>query len=259
MSAVRQPSHFACVLLAVSLAALTCARAADDPPKGTPAPPEYRAALVAAVRAFNARDFAGTIAAVDTAEAIRPPTAMTLNMRGAALLEQKKYDEGSAFFRKALELDPKFHPARFNLCEVPFIQGRYPEARAMFSQLLVEDSHDQLVRYRVLLTWLLEKNDAEAQRVLEAIPFPGDTPAYYYGQAAWEFAHDHADEAKKWVARGNWVFKPGATANYSQPFVTLGWLTEPPPATPRLPDGPSIPFPKPPAGQSAPSPKPQVP
>jgi hypothetical protein len=116
------------------------------------------------------------------------------------------------------------------------VQKRYAEARAMFMKLLEENPKDELVQFRILLTWLLEKNDAEARRVLEAIPFPSDTPAYYYGNAAWEFAHGNEAEGNKWVMRGNWVFKTEITANFSQPFIEIGWLTAPPAASAALPE-----------------------
>ena len=224
----------ACILLLISLLAADCIRAAEDPLKSPS--PEYVKALREAVRAFNARDFTTTLKAIDTAESLYPPNALTLNTRGAALIEQKKFDEGAAYCRKALELDPKFYPARFNLCEVPLVQRRYAEARAMFARLREENPKDELVQFRILLTWLLDKNDAEARRALDAIPFPGNTPAYYYGNAAWEFAHANSVEANKWVMRGNWVFKPDVTSNFSQPFLEIGWLKTAPGTSTTLPE-----------------------
>ncbi|MEA3209752.1 MAG: hypothetical protein QOE70_2809 [Chthoniobacter sp.] len=200
------------------------------------APPAYLEALRNAVRNFNARDFPKTIEALDDAERIRPPSALTLNTRGASLIEMKQYDQGAALCRKAVELDPQFYPARFNLCEVLLVQKRYREARELFQKLLDENSGDELVRFRILLTWLLEKNDTQARRILDSIPFPGNTPAYYYGNAAWEFAHENAPEAQKWIMRGNWVFKPQITVNFSQPFQEIGWITDTPGASKTLPE-----------------------
>jgi tetratricopeptide (TPR) repeat protein len=218
----------ACVLLAATAAA------AEDPLLN--APPDYVAAVREAVRAFTERDFDATLKAIDRAEVLAPPNPLTLNTRGAVLIEQKKFDAGVAWCRKALALDPKFYPARFNLCEVPLVQKRYAEARAMFKELLDENPKDELVRFRILLTWLLENNDFEAHRALDAIPFPGNTPAYYYGNAAWEFAHANPVEANKWVMRGNWVFRPEITANFSQPFIEIGWLTRAPGPSTTLPE-----------------------
>ncbi len=223
-----------CALFAAFFTAVDRGWAVEDLLKNSP--PEYIAALREAVRAFNSRDFNATLKAVDAAEAISPPNPLTLNTRGAALIEQKKFDEGSEYCRKALELDPQFYPARFNLCEVPLVRKRYAEARTMFQRLLDENPKDELVKYRILLTWLLENNDAEARRVLDSIPFPGNTPAYYYGNAAWEFSHGNPAEAKKWVMRGNWVFRPEITTNFSQPFIEIGWLKEAPAPSPTLPE-----------------------
>jgi len=200
------------------------------------APPEYFAALRDAVAAFTARDFEKTLKAIDAADAILPPNPITLNTRGAVLIEQKKFAEGEEYCRKALALDPKFYPARFNLCEVPLVQRRYSEARTMFQKLLDENPKDELAQYRILLTWLLDKNDVEARKVLDAIPFPSNTCAYYYGHAAWEFAHGNMAEGEKWVIRGNWVFKPEMTNNFSQPFVEIGWLKAVPGQSNTLPE-----------------------
>ncbi len=224
----------ACVLFTAWFVSVDRGWCAEDP--FAKAPPEYLTALREAVRAFNARDFAATVKAIDAAEAILPANPLTLNTRGAALIEQKKFDEGAEYCRKALAIEPTFYPARFNLCEVPLVQKRYPEARAMFQKLLDENPKDELVQFRILLTWLLEKKDEEARKTLEAIPFPGNTPAYYYGNAAWEFAHDNAAEGAKWVMRGNWVFKPDVTANFSQPFIEVGWLKAVPPPSATLPE-----------------------
>lgn len=222
-----------CVLAVLSLFAAGPARAQEELRN---APPEYIAALREALRTFTLRDFAGTLKAVDAAEAILPPNPVTLNTRGAVLIEEKKFEEGEAFCRKALAIDPKFYPARFNLCEVPLVQKRYAEARKMFQQLLDENPKDELSQFRILLTWLLEKNDVEARRVLDAIPFPSNTPAYYYGNAAWELAHGNDAEGQKWVMRGNWVFPAELTNNFSQPFVEIGWLKRAPAQSRTLPE-----------------------
>ena len=147
------PRLLACVLTATLLVSAHSGRAAEDPLKD--ASPEYITALREAVRAFNARDFPATLKALDAAEGLNPPNPLTLNTRGAALIEQRKFDEGIEYCRKALAIDAKFYPARFNLCEVPLVQKRYAEARGMFQKLFDENPKDELVQYRILLTWLL--------------------------------------------------------------------------------------------------------
>src|SRR4051812_14741816 len=97
-------SLLACVFIAISLPALHAAPAGVLDPMKTPSP-EYIAALREAVRAFNARDFEGTLKAIDSAERLNPPNPLTLNTRGAALIEQRRFDEGLEYCQKALALD----------------------------------------------------------------------------------------------------------------------------------------------------------
>ena len=221
---------------------------AQDAPRLRDAPPEYLATLREAVAAFTARDFPKTLQLIDAAEVMLPPNPLTLNTRGAVLIEQKQYVEGEEYCRKALAIDPQFYPARFNLCEVPLLQKHYAEARELFLKLLEENPKDETAQFRVLLTWLLEKNDGEARKVLEAIPFPGNSCAYYYGNAAWAFAHGEEEEGNKWVMRGNWVFTPEQTGNFSLPFIEIGWLKREPGPSNGLPGayspaaGTSVPF-----------------
>lgn len=205
-------------------------------PAATQFPPEYIEAIRTAVRSFADRDFPKTLEALDKAEKIMPPSPITLNTRGAIFIEQKKFAEGAELVNRALAIDPKFYPARFNLCEIPMMQKNYKEAREMFQKILDDLPKDELVMYRILLTYLLEKNDVEARRTLDRIPFPGKTAAYYYGNAAWEFAHGNPEEGHKWVKRGNWVFNQQMTVNFSDALKEAGWLTETPGVTATLPD-----------------------
>ena len=120
-------------------------------------------------------------------EKMAPPNAHTVNTRAAVMIEQHQYDEGRRLCQEALKLDPKYYPAKFNLGEIPLMEGKYPEARAIFQTLLNANPRDELVQFRIFLTYLLEKNDAAAREILGKLKFPSDTPAFYYANAAWEF------------------------------------------------------------------------
>jgi tetratricopeptide (TPR) repeat protein len=226
-------------LLIASLLAGAAAIAADKPlevPKewkptpSTPSPSQikypqpYVRAVAEAVRAFQARDWPRTIAALDKADKILPPTPMTLNLRGALLIEDRKFDEGTKLCEQALKIDPKFYPARFNLAEIPLMQKNYVEARTRFRKFVEENPKDELARFRVFLTYLLERNYDDSRKELDQIPFPGDTPAYYFANASWEFAHDRADEAKKWLGRANWTFGPDKSSNFLNSLYEIGWI-----------------------------------
>src|SRR3954470_11878548 len=76
---------------------------------------EFRGALHRAVASFNARDFRAATKECDVLDKIQPDTAVVLNMRGAIALEERRFADGETFCKKAVEVDPKFFPARFNL------------------------------------------------------------------------------------------------------------------------------------------------
>ena len=187
-------------------------------------PQHYIQAATEVLRAFRARDWERTRIALDKADKILPPTPLTLNTRGAMLIEQKDFEGGARLCEAALKIDPKFYPARFNLAEIPLVQGRYAESRKMFEKFVRENPKDELARFRVFLTLLLEKNYDDARRTIDQIPFPGDTPAYYYANAAWEFAHESPAEAKKWLGRADWTFGPDKCATFADSLYEVGWM-----------------------------------
>ena len=112
-------------------------------------PPQYIQAVNEVFRAFRTRDWDRTRAALEKADQILPPTPMTLNTRGAIFIEEKNYEEGARLCEEALKLDPKFYAARFNLAEIPLVQGRYAESRKLFEKFIRENPKDELARSRM--------------------------------------------------------------------------------------------------------------
>jgi tetratricopeptide (TPR) repeat protein len=199
--------------------------AVEDPLRTYPS--DYAKLLRDSMRSFSERDFATAIALIDKADTIHAPTATSLNVRGAVAIEERRFEEGRNLCIEALKLDPKFFPARFNLAEIPFVKGNYAEARNIFQRLEEEHPRDELLQFRIYLTYLLEKNEAAAKDALDHVPFLSNTPIYYYSYAAWEFAHGNPKSGKEWIERGNWVFPPFKTRNYADVFFDLGWLPRP--------------------------------
>lgn len=192
-------------------------------------PAAYIKAVTEVIRAFRTRDWPLTLELLDKADKIHPPSPLTLNTRGAIAIEERKFEDGVRLCQEALKLDPKFYPARFNLAEIELVQGRYAEARKMFEKFVRENPKDELARFRVFLTYLLEKNYDDARRSIDQIPFPGDTPAYYYANASWEFAHDRATEGHKWLGRADWIFGPEKSSTFADSLYELGWIKRPAP------------------------------
>lgn len=191
--------------------------------------PEYQTAVMEAVRSFSKRDFKSSISLIERAEKIYAPTAMTVNMRAAIAIEEKRFAEGRELCLKALELDPKFFPALFNLAEIPFMQGKYAEARLAYEKLQSGQGDDDLIKFRMFLTYLLEKNEEQASAALEKIPLLNDSPVYFYAHAAWEFAHGNRKRAMENVESAETVFPPVKNRNFVGVFYDLGWMERPAP------------------------------
>src|SRR5437868_5641907 len=183
-----------------------------------------------ALQAYEQRDFDSAAKLAEQADTAKPNQPQVLNLRGAILLEQQKYDEAEGFFKEALKVDPKFREAQFNLADVPFRNKDYTKARDRFQALLKQtpggdkNQAAQLINFKVFLTYLLEGKDSRAQKLMEQFQFSGDTPALYYAEAAWQFKHDNADKANDWIASARKIYPSASNALYAGGFYDLGWL-----------------------------------
>lgn len=215
-----------CLIIAVVACSLFSARAAEEIAKDQS--PAYISAIQNAMRSFSARDFKTVLTYVDQAETIHQKSALTLNIRAAVAIEEKRFEEGRELLLQALQLDPRFFPALFNLAEIPFMQGKYSEARLAYEKLTDDDATAELIRFRIYLTYLLEKNDERAKAILDALPLLNDTPIYFYAHAAWEFAHGNTKDAQSYLKSAEAVFPPSRLANFADVFYDLGWLKRAP-------------------------------
>jgi tetratricopeptide (TPR) repeat protein len=222
-------SRLSALLLAVVclLGAIRLSPAAEGVSKGYPE--GYKRLMTDVFHCYLNRDFRQALKLLDKADQLVPDTPMALNTRAAIAIEERRFADGERYCKAALEKDPTFELATFNLAEIPFIQKNYDAARKIYRGLLDEHPADEMIQFRIYLTYLLEKNDAAAQTRLEAFKFPSTSGAYYYAHAAWEFAHDNPSEGRTWVRSGDWVFSPAKNANLAAVFCDLGWLDRPKP------------------------------
>src|SRR5437899_277358 len=183
-----------------------------------------------ALQAHEQRDFDSAARLAEQADTAEPNQPQVLNLRGAILLEQQKYDEAEGFFKQTLKADPKFREAQFNLADVPFRNKDYAKARDRFQALLKQtpggdkNQAAQLINFKVFLTYLLEGKDSRAQKLMEQFQFSGDTPALYYAEAAWEFQHDNVDKANDWITSARKIYPSASNTLYAGGFYDLGWL-----------------------------------
>ena len=193
-------------------------------------PLEFQTKFRQAAAAFAARDFDRAQQLAEQADGIMPNTVMIWNLKGAIAIERGRYEEADGYLHRALELDPDHYPVIFNLTEIPFRQKKYAEARAAMEKLLAKNPKDELVQYRIFLSYLFEKNDEQAKEALDKIVFPGNSPAYYYAHAAWSLAHNDRKDAESWLKSSAYVFKPAQNELFASSLREVKWL--PPLPTP---------------------------
>ncbi|MEO5719529.1 MAG: tetratricopeptide repeat protein, partial [Chthoniobacterales bacterium] len=189
-----------------------------------------QADLARAERALRQRDFDGAWKLLDQVDAIAPNQAVTYDLRGEILLEQGKIDEAETALRNALAADPQLLSARYNLARVPFARKDFAAARKELEALrgafsgAGEERREQLIRYQIYLTLLLEGREGAAQKAMEEFKMMDDSPALYYAQAAWAFQHGNARQGKNWVANAGNLFSAELNRRFAAPFADLGWL-----------------------------------
>lgn len=150
-----------------------------------------------------------------------PGDPFVLNLFGAAYTRKKDYAKAKKYFDQSLEKVPDFFPAKFNLGELMFLQRQYAEALEFFSKMLEKDPRNELLQFKVFLCLLQLGKKDEAQKALGRVKYPGDTPAWYYSQAAWESKQGNNKKAIEYLTGAKYIFGP-KTALFDETFEDLG-------------------------------------
>jgi tetratricopeptide (TPR) repeat protein len=164
--------------------------------------------------------------------ALKPSTrAEVHNLRAVILMRGCDYEAAETNLRAALELAPSLSNAKFNLGEIAFLEQDWAEARSRFERILAEEGGDldtevrQLIRFKIFLTYLLERNDAAAGELIKT--WEETSPMSYYGRAAIVRNRGAADEARKWLEMAETKFGEGASKLYRESFYEIGWERRP--------------------------------
>ncbi len=157
-----------------------------------------------------------------------------LFLRGICYVEKQQYEEALAAFRAAEEKDSAIYGPRLRIGDTLLRMGKWAEARETYEEMMKKTNIlilNERLRYAVLLTYLGAKDDAGGKEALDAITFPTESPSYYYGQAAWAFAHGDKKAGEKWIKTADEIFEKGKTAWYARPLFDSGWIATKPPPT----------------------------
>ena len=191
-------------------------------------------------QALRQRDLAAALKLVDEADKADPNQPATLNLRGEILMQQQKFEDAEAAFKKSAKLDPKLREAQYNLAQVPFKKKDYAKARERFEALYKrtpggdKNQAAELIKFKIYMTLLLEGKESRAHAMMEEFQFTGDTPALYYAQAAWEYKHNNAEKAADWTGSANKIYSPALNSVFADAFYDVGWMQRPEGTTPAL-------------------------
>ncbi|MGB8340941.1 MAG: tetratricopeptide repeat protein [Chthoniobacterales bacterium] len=196
--------------------------------------PQLESMYDKAFQAFDSGRYDAALTALDTIDARQPDLAESLNLRGVVYMRQGKYDQAEKTLRKVLSIEPKFWNASFNLAEIPFLRKDWSESRNRFEALLAGEHNglqpetNQLIQYKILLTFILEGKENMVDWTLSKFELSKDSPALYYSNAGIAFQHGNQKEAEKWMDAADKHFPAPINKLYAESFYEVGWLQRPP-------------------------------
>jgi len=210
-------------MLLKSLALLLVSVAASQARLTAPEPEQSAQAAIEQVLAdFEDKKYDAALSQLEELQKARPNDPLVLNLIGSVYTKKQNYQKAERHFRESLEKQPGFFPAQYNLGELLFLQEKYPAAREHFQSMRASDSRNELLQFKVGLCDLQSGETDRAKRVMNAIKYPGDSPAWYYGQAAIANKEGDTAKAREFLRGAKFVYGPEKTALFDETFENLG-------------------------------------
>jgi tetratricopeptide (TPR) repeat protein len=183
-------------------------------------------------RELQKENYAAANAALDQFERSKGPSAISHDVRGCIEMEQGNFSAAAKAFEAAQSADPSLFSVRLHVGDLLLRQKQYAQARGIYETLLKETNIlflNERLRYAVLFTYLGERDENGAEAAFKKITFPTESPAYYYGQAAWAFAHGKDREAEDWLKSAAKIYKSEMVPWFARPLYDFGWIKNKPP------------------------------
>jgi len=178
-------------------------------------------AIEAVLADFDQKKIDDALAKLAGLEKDFPDDPLILNLVGSAYTKKNDYLAAETYFRKAVKKSPGYFPAMFNLGEIFFLQKKYAEAREHFQGMRASDMRNELLQFKIVLCDLALDDTDRAKKVMNAIKYPGDSPAWYYAQAAYENKMGNKKKAREYVAGAQYIFGQ-KTALFDESFQVAG-------------------------------------
>jgi len=176
------------------------------------------------------KNYTGASAKLDEADKIQPGLFDSLLLRADVYAETKDYGKARDLYQQAIKIQPNNFWPQFNLAELMLTEKKYKEARESFQALMISDKYKESVDYKVVVCLLGEGDMPKAKETLDKMKFPSDSGAYYYANAAYEFAQGHKDKGMQWIQSGDSIFSSVKNSQLYDVLADMGWVTVRPPS-----------------------------
>ncbi len=218
-------------ILIVLLAGASLLRAQTPAVAGDALDPRAKALIDEARKLQQQQNSFEALRKLDEADVISPGNAIIANVRGSIYTAPplRDYAKARVFFEAAEKLLPDAFEPKFNKTELLYVEHKYPEAEAAFAKVLADfqklrEEVRHLIQFKIIVCQLKQAKLAEATKSSAGFTFMDDTPAYYYTKAAFAFQKSDLDEARKWVAKAEKIFKSQDNAVYLDTLMEANWL-----------------------------------
>lgn len=225
-------SLLATAAMSSSLSAQTTAPAVEGAPVEKPAV-RFNALIREAQILQQRKRFLDALMKLEEAEKIDPARAEIHNIRGAIYLssQMRDFDKARSEFNKALEFEPEAMPARFNLGEADYVQGRYADSEKAFAGVLekfpkLPTPVRHMVLFKQIVCGLKQNKLAKAEQLMkDNFTFMDDTPAYYFCKAALALQQKDEKTGNSWLRKAQVIFKKDDTSAYLDTLMEGRYLT----------------------------------
>jgi tetratricopeptide (TPR) repeat protein len=203
-------------------------KAPEPPAPPVPEAPTPGSELIPkALQLFLAKKYPECIEITDQILKINPNYHDAYNLKGAAYTKMKNWQAAEASFRQALSASPMAFEPKFNLAELLFLQGKYPEARQSFIAILEHsnlDIYKHLTEFKIFLTYLLEDNIEAATQIASKFDGFETTPIHYFTQGALHYKKGDRPKAMGYFDSAARIFPARLNHNYADTLIELGWI-----------------------------------
>lgn len=177
-------------------------------------------AIESVLQDFDAKKTDEALAKLEALQIQMPNDPLILNLIGSAYTKKMDYLAAESYYRKSLKEKNGFFPALYNIGELLFLQKKYAEAREHFQAMRGSDTRNELLQFKVVLCDLELNETDRAKKLMKAIKYPGDSPAWYYAHAAYENKLGNKKKAREYIAGAKYIFGD-KTALFDESLATL--------------------------------------